>query len=240
MSPEQKVVAITGASQGIGESLMRGFRAIGYGVVVNARAIKKTNGLNDNAVVAVEGDIADAAIGERIVSAALDRFGRLDTLINNAGIFIAKPFIDYSEADFAMMTAVNLAGFFHVSRKAASWMLGKGSGHIVNITATVAGQPMAVLPAALAALTKGGLNAVTRSLAIEYATRGVRVNAVAPGVIATPMHAPETYPFLATLQPMGRMGETQDIVDAVLYLEKATFVTGEIVHVDGGASAGRW
>jgi NAD(P)-dependent dehydrogenase (short-subunit alcohol dehydrogenase family) len=139
-----------------------------------------------------------------------------------------------------MMTAVNLAGFFNVTRKAAFWMLGAGSGHIVNITATIAEQPMATLPASLAALTKGGLNAVTRSLAIEYAQRGIRVNAVAPGVIRTPMHSPETHAFLAGLQPIGRIGETQDVLDAVLYLEKATFVTGEILHVDGGASAGRW
>jgi NAD(P)-dependent dehydrogenase (short-subunit alcohol dehydrogenase family) len=240
MSSEQKVVVITGASRGIGARLMKGFREIGYGVVVNARSIGNIDGANDPAVVAVEGDIAVASTGDRIVSAALDRFGRLDTLINNAGIFIAKPFTDYSEADFAAMTAVNLAGFFHVTRKAASWMLGAGSGHIVNITATIAEQPMAALPASLAALTKGGLNAVTRSLAIEYAQRGIRVNAVAPGVIRTPMHSPETHAFLAGLQPIGRIGETPDVLDAVLYLEKATFVTGEILHVDGGASAGRW
>ena len=240
MSSEQKVVVITGASKGIGASLMKGFREIGYGVVVNARSIEKIDGANDPAVVAVEGDIAVASTGDRIVSAAMDRFGRIDTLVNNAGIFIAKPFTDYSEPDFAMMTAVNLAGFFHISRKAASWMLGAGSGHIVNVTATIAEQPMSALPASLAALTKGGLNAVTRSLAIEYAQRGIRVNAVAPGVIRTPMHSPETHTFLAGLQPMGLMGETQDVLGAVLYLEKATFVTGEILHVDGGASAGRW
>jgi len=237
MSPEQKVAVITGASRGIGASLTKGFRDLGYGVVVNARSIEKAN---DAAVVAVDGDIADADTGERIISAALDRFGRIDTLVNNAGIFFAKPFTHYSDADFAAMTGVNLAGFFHVTRKAASSMLRAGRGHIVTITATIAEQPMASLPAALAALTKGGLNAVTRSLAIEYAGRGVRVNAVAPGVIRTSMHAPESHGFLSGLQPMGRMGETQDVVDAVLYLEKATFVTGEILHVDGGASSGRW
>jgi NAD(P)-dependent dehydrogenase (short-subunit alcohol dehydrogenase family) len=160
-------------------------------------------------------------------------------LVNNAGVFIPKQFIDYSEADFATMCAVNLGGFFHISQKAASRMLQAGSGHIVNITATIAEQPMASLPAALAALTKGGLNAVTRALAIEYASRGVRVNAVSPGVIRTPMHSRQMHEFLAGLQPIGRMGETQEILDAVLYLEKAAFVTGEILHVDGGWSAGR-
>jgi len=190
MSSEQKVVVITGASQGIGESLMKGFRDTSYGVVVNARSIKKF-GSNDPAVVAVEGDIAVASACDRIVGAALDRFARLDTLL---------------KADFATMTAVNLAGFFHVSRKTASWMLSTGSGHIVNITSAIAKQPMASLPAALAALTKGGLNAVTRSLAIEYATRGVRVNAVELGVIRTPMHAPETYAYLAGLSAYGTNG----------------------------------
>ena len=171
---------------------------------------------------------------------AIERFGRIDTLINNAGVFIAKTFTKYSEADFATMVGVNLAGFFHLTQRAAARMLLAGSGHIVNITATIAAQPTTSLAAALAALTKGGLNAITRSLAIEYASRNVRVNAVSPGAIATPMHAPDAHGFLATLQPMGRMGEAQEVVDAVMYLERATFVTGEIMHVDGGASAGRW
>lgn len=240
MSSQQKVVVITGASRGIGASLVKGFRAIGYGVVATARSMKNTDVAADPAVLVVEGDIAASSTAERIASAAIERFGRIDTLVNNAGVFIPKPFIDYTDSDFATMTGTNLAGFFHLSQKVASSMLRSGSGHIVNITATIAAQPMASLPAALAALTKGGLDAVTRSLAIEYANRGVRVNAVAPGVIRTPMHSPETHTFLAGLQPMGRMGETQDVVDAVLYLEKATFVTGAILHVDGGASAGRW
>jgi NAD(P)-dependent dehydrogenase (short-subunit alcohol dehydrogenase family) len=240
MPSEQKVVLITGASRGIGLSLVKGFREIDYGVVANSRSISKSEVAGDPAILVVDGDIASPDTAGRIVSAAIERFGRIDTLINNAGVFIPKPFVDYSETDFTAMTAVNLAGFFHISQKAASWMLRAGSGHIVNITATIAEQPMASLPAALAALTKGGLNAVTRSLAIEYASRGIRVNAVSPGAVRTPMHSPQAHEFLAGLQPMGRMGEVQEILDAVLYLEKAAFVTGEILHIDGGASAGRW
>ncbi len=240
MTIEQKVVVITGASRGIGAGLIKGFRDIGYSVVANSRSISKRDMGLDPAVVLVDGDIGVPDTADRILAAASERFGRIDTLVNNAGLFLPKPFVDYSQADFAAMIAVNLAGFFYISQKAASSMLKNGSGHIINITATIAQQPMASLSAALPALTKGGLNAVTRSLAIEYAGQGIRVNAVSPGVIKTPMHAPETHQFLAGLQPMGRMGETQEILDAVLYLEKAAFVTGEILHVDGGASAGRW
>jgi NAD(P)-dependent dehydrogenase (short-subunit alcohol dehydrogenase family) len=191
-------------------------------------------------VVTVPGDVADPRTAESVVSAALDRFGRIDTLVNNAGIFIPKAFVDYSAEDFAAIVSVNLAGFFHMSRKVAGPMLREGSGHIVSITTTLAEQPVKALPAALASLTKGGLNAVTRALAIEYADRGVRVNAVAPGVIKTPMHAPETHEFLAGMHPIHRLGEPQEVIDAVLYLESAPFVTGEILHVDGGAHAGRW
>jgi NAD(P)-dependent dehydrogenase (short-subunit alcohol dehydrogenase family) len=240
MTSEQKVAIITGASRGIGAGLTKGFREIGYGVVANSRSISHGDFASDPAVLAVDGDIASPDTAQRIFSLAIERFGRIDTLVNNAGIFIAKPFIDYSEADFAAMVAVNLAGFFHLSQKVASWMLQASSGHIINITAAIAEQPMAALAAGLAVLTKGGLNAITRALAIEYAGRGIRVNAVSPGVIRTSMHAPKMYEFLAGLQPMGRMGDTWDIVDAVMYLEAATFVTGEIMHVDGGTSAGRW
>lgn len=240
MASERKVAIITGASQGIGASVMEGFRQIGYGVVANSRAIGEVDIVRDPATLIVDGDIASPETADRIVNAAIERFGRIDTLINNAGLFIAKPFLEYSEADFAAMIAVNLAGFFHMSQKVIPWMLRAGAGHVVNITATIAEQPMATLATAVATLTKAGLNAVTRALAIEYAGRGIRVNAVSPGVINTPMHSPKMHGFLAGLQPIGRMGEPQDVRDAVLYLEKAAFVTGEILHVDGGASAGRW
>lgn len=237
MTSEGKVAIITGASRGIGASLLLAYRKIGYRVVANARTIGNEN---DPAILAVEGDIARQETAARIVEAAVERFGRVDTLVNNAGIFIPKPFIEYTAADFAKMVGVNLAGFFHLTQLVAAKMLQAGSGHIVNITTAFAEQPMLALPAALATLTKGALNAVTRSLAIEYASRHVRVNAVSPGVIDTPMHAPETHAFLARLQPMGRLGGTQEVVDAVMYLEHAAFVTGEILHVDGGATAGGW
>ncbi|MBV9985342.1 SDR family oxidoreductase, partial [Bradyrhizobium sp.] len=190
MATERKVAIITGASQGIGASLVQGFRGIGYGVVANSRTISKVHDLRDPDIITVDGDVASRETAERIVDAAVERFGRIDTVVNNAGLFIAKPFLDYSEADFAAITAVNLAGFFHMSQKAMSWMLRAGFGHVINITATIAEQPMVSIAAALAALTKGGLNAVTRALAIEFAARNIRVNAVSPGVIKTPMHPP--------------------------------------------------
>ena len=175
-----------------------------------------------------------------MVARAVEAFGRVDTLINNAGIFISKPFTEYTEADFTRKLSVNLAGFFFVSQRAVRQMLTQGGGHVVNITTTLVGQPVKGLPAALASLTKGGLDAVTRSLAIEYADRGIRVNSVAPGVIRTPMNPPEAHTALAGLHPLGRLGDVREVVEAVLYLESAAFVTGETVHVDGGAHAGRW
>jgi NAD(P)-dependent dehydrogenase (short-subunit alcohol dehydrogenase family) len=235
-----KVAIVTGASQGIGAELVKGFREIGYGVVANSRSIAANGFTDDPAVLVVAGDITQRETAGRIVNAALERFGRIDTLVNNAGVFISKPFADYVEADFTEMVAVNLAGFLHLSQRVAAHMLRAGSGHIVTITAALAEQPMTAVPAALTSLTKGGLDAATRALAIEYAGRGIRVNAVSPGVIRTPMHPPEAHAFLAGLQPVGRMGEVREITDAVLYLEGAAFVTGEILHVDGGAHAGRW
>ncbi|MBA4066841.1 MAG: 3-oxoacyl-ACP reductase [Isosphaera sp.] len=238
MSTERKVAIITGASQGIGAGLVRGFLDKGYRVVANSRSIKPDTAPD---VLAVPGDIADPAVADRVIAEAVARFGRVDTLVNNAGMFIAKPFTEYTPEDFATKIALNLAGFFYVSQSAIRQMLTQsGGGHIVNMTTTLVGQPVKGVPSALASLTKGGLDAVTRSLAIEYADKGIRVNAVAPGVIATPMHKPETHAFLAGLHPVGRMGTVQEVVDAVLYLESAQFVTGETLHVDGGAHAGHW
>ena len=187
---------------------------------------------------AVPGDIADRRTAERSIAEGIARFGRIDTLINNAGLFIAKPFTQYSEADYAAVLAVNLAGFFHMTQLAIAEMEKRGSGHIVQITTSLIDHANSHVPSVLASLTKGGLDAATRSLAIEYAKRGIRVNAVAPGVIKTPMHPVETHHALGGLHPLGRMGEIADIVDAILYLESATFVTGETLHVDGGQSAG--
>ena len=237
MSTQQKVAIITGASQGIGESLVRAYRDKNYQVVATARSVKQGS---DAGVHAVAGDISLPETAERVVREALDRFGRIDTLVNNAGVFTAKPFVDFTQEDFDLNFGVNIGGFFHITQRAAREMLKQGTGHIVNITTSLVNQPIAGVPAALASLTKGGLNSVTQGLAIEFAKSGVRVNAVSPGIIKTPMHPPEAHEFLSALHPVGHMGEIRDIVDAVLYLENASFVTGEILHVDGGQNAGRW
>ena len=235
MSTERKVAIVTGASQGIGAGLVDGFLAKGYRVVANSRSIKPSTKAD---LVTVAGDIADSEVAKKVVSTAIQHFGRVDTLVNNAGIFVSKPFIEYTAEDFASVMSINVAGFFHVSQQAAARMLSQRSGHIVNVTTSLVDQPIAGIPAALASLTKGGLDAVTRGLAIEYADKGIRVNAVSPGIINTAMHASENHEFLAALHPVKRIGDLSDVVDAVLYLETAGFVTGEILHVDGGQSAG--
>lgn len=237
MSADSKVAIITGASQGIGEGLVRGFLAKGYRVVANSRGIKP-DAFGSADAITIAGDVAEPQVAGRVVNEAVERFGRIDTLVNNAGIFVAKPFVEYTPDDFARVVSVNLAGFFHISQAAARQMLRQRSGHIVNITTSLVDQPLANVPAAMASLTKGGLAAVTRSLAIEYAKAGLRVNAVSPGIINTPMHPEENRDFLAGLHPMNRIGEIQEVVDAVFYLESAAFVTGEVLHVDGGQHAG--
>jgi NAD(P)-dependent dehydrogenase (short-subunit alcohol dehydrogenase family) len=235
MSNEQKVAIITGASQGIGAALVRAYRERNYRVIATARSIKPSS---DADVVAVPGDIADRRTAERAIAEGVSRFGRIDTLINNAGIFVAKPFTAYTEADYAAVMGVNTAGFFHATQLALGEMEKRGSGHIVQVTTSLVDHAIAGVPSVLASLTKGGLNGATKSLAIEYAKRGIRVNAVALGVIRTPMHPAETHAQLDALHPVGHMGEIADVVDAILYLESANFVTGEILHVDGGQSAG--
>lgn len=237
MSPAepQKVVIITGASQGIGAGLVDGFRRCGYAVVGTARSMPSSN---EPDYLTVSGDIVRAETAERVVNEALDRFGRIDSLINNAGIFIGKPFTDYTVDDFAAVTAVNLAGFFHITQHAIRQMVSQGVGHVVNVSTSLVDNSDSGRPSAMAALTKGGLVAVARSLAIEYASRGVRVNAVSLGVMRTSMHDAASYAGMAALHPLGRLGEISDVVDGVLYLERASFVTGEILHIDGGQSAG--
>jgi NAD(P)-dependent dehydrogenase (short-subunit alcohol dehydrogenase family) len=235
MSNARKVAIVTGASQGIGASLVKAYRDRDYRVVATSRSIKQGS---DPDILAVAGDIGDPATAERVVAEAVARFGRVDTLVNNAGIFTAKPFTAFTAEDFEANLSTNLVGFFHITQRVATEMIKQGSGHIVSITTTLTDHAIADVPSVLASLTKGGINSATKSLAIELAGKGVRVNAVSPGVIKTPMHAPETHAFLAGLHPVNRLGEIRDVVEAVLYLETAGFVTGEILHVDGGQSAG--
>ncbi|KOT60321.1 MULTISPECIES: SDR family NAD(P)-dependent oxidoreductase [Streptomyces] len=232
---DRKAAVITGASQGIGAALVAAYRKLGYGVVATSRTISASRAPD---VIAVRGDIADPATAERVVAAGVQRFGRIDTLVNNAGLFLAKPFTDYTPEEFASVIGVNVTGFFHLTRSVVRHMLALGGGHIVTLTSSLVDNADSRVPSVLTSLTKGGLQSATKSLAIEYATRGIRVNAVSPGVINTPMHREEEHAALSGLLPVGRMGAPGDIVDAVLYLENATFVTGEILHVDGGQSAG--
>jgi NAD(P)-dependent dehydrogenase (short-subunit alcohol dehydrogenase family) len=230
------VAVITGASQGIGAGLVAGYRRLGYAVVANSRTIPPSD---DPLVLAVPGDVGQPGVGGRIVDAALERFGGIHTVVNNAGIYIGKPFTEYTDDDYDAVTGVNLRGFFELSRAAVSTMLSRGEGgHLVNISTSLVEHANSAAPSALASLTKGGLNAVTKALAIEYAKHGIRSNAVALGIIRTPMHEAASFEALAEVAPLGRVGEVNDVVDAVLYLEQAPFVTGEILHVDGGQSAG--
>jgi NAD(P)-dependent dehydrogenase (short-subunit alcohol dehydrogenase family) len=232
---EEKVVIVTGASHGIGKGLVDAYRDAGYRVIASAL----TNGPStDPNVLNVAGDITDPATADRIMSEGVDKFGRLDTLVNNVGVYISKPFTEYTQADYDLILATNLTGFFHITQRALRVMQPQGWGHIVNITATLAEQPVKGVPTALVSLAKGGLNSVTKALAIEYASCGIRVNAVSPIIIRT--HPDESYAGLEWQTPLGRIGEVQDVTRAVMYLESAPYVTGEISHVDGGQTAGHW
>jgi NAD(P)-dependent dehydrogenase (short-subunit alcohol dehydrogenase family) len=231
-----KVAVITGGSQGIGAGLVVGYRRRGWSVVASARTIKPSE---DPDLLTVAGNIADPATADRIIDAALDRFGRLDTLVNNAAVFISKPFTDYTAADYARVVGVNLTGFFWVTQRAIAEMARRYGGHVVNVSAALAEVADSGTPAVLAALTTGGLTAATRSLAVEYAAFGIRVNAVSPGIIQTPVHPAESHDAPGDrLPPLGRAGQVSDVVDGVLFLESSPYITGEIVHIEGGQAAG--
>ena len=236
-----KTAIVTGASRGIGAGLVEAFLKRGYNVVANSRHITEVKPFAASPNLAlVDGDIGDPSTAAKIVDTAVSRFGRIDVLINNAGVLIAKPFTEYTTEDFNTLVSTTLAGFLYVTQLAVKQMLRQKSGNIVNISTTVVDQPIAGLGAAVQIMVKGALHAVTRALAIEYAKEGIRVNTIAPGAISTPMHKPETHEFLKGLQPVGRLGEVKEVVDAALFLADATFTTGEILHVDGGAHAGKW
>jgi NAD(P)-dependent dehydrogenase (short-subunit alcohol dehydrogenase family) len=231
-----KVAVITGASQGIGAGLVAAYRAHGWAVMATARTIPASE---DPDVLTVAGDIADPATADRITRAALERFGRIDTLVNAASTCTCKPFTDYTATDYATAVGVNLTGFFWLTQRAIAEMATRYGGHVVNITATLAEAADPGTPAVLAALTKGGLAAATRSLAIEYASVGIRVNAISPGVIQAPDQPPESYEHLSRrLAPLDRSGQVSDVVDAILFLESSPIITGEILHIDGGQVAG--
>jgi NAD(P)-dependent dehydrogenase (short-subunit alcohol dehydrogenase family) len=233
---DERVAIITGGSQGIGAGLVAGYRRRGWGVVANARTIKPSE---DPDVLTVEGDIARPATADRIIEGALKRFGRIDTLVNNAGVFISKPFTDYTAEDYALVVGVNLTGFFWLTQRVIAEMARRYGGHVVNVSATLAEVANSHAPSVLPALTKGGLAAATRSLAVECASYGIRVNAVSPGIIQTPVHPADSYEGLGgRLPPLGRVGQVSDVVDGILFLESSPYITGEILHIDGGQIAG--
>lgn len=235
-----KTAIITGAQQGIGAGLIEGFLKLGYNVVgTSLNATQSSLAASPNLVL-VDGDIGEEGTAAKTVSAAIQHFGTINVLVNNAGIFYTKPFTDFTTEDFNSLASVNLLGFLYITQRAVKQMLKQGSGSVVTITGALADNPIAGVHASVSMITKGGLNTVTRQLAIEYAKEGIRFNAVAPGVVDTPLHREDSKDFLKTLQPMGRIATVNDVVEAVLYLAHAAQVTGEVLHVDGGAHAGRW
>jgi len=237
----KQTALITGASSGIGLGLTNGFLDAGFNVVANSRRITSAGTLvPSDALLLVDGDVGEKSTAEDLIRQAEQHFGRVDILINNAGIFVPKAFIEYTPEEFKRVVATNLNGFFYVSQAAIRHMLQRGGGQIISISTTLAQQPVAGVNAALTSLTKGGLNSATRGLAIEYASQGIRVNAIAPGIVDTPMHKPEHHESLKHLHPIQRIATVQEIVDAALFLVRSAFITGEVIHVDGGAHAGKW
>ena len=242
MANSRKTAIVTGGSQGIGAALVKAFLERDYNVVANSRNITRSGafGASDKLAL-VDGSIAEAATARKIAEVAKEKFGSIDALVNNAGIYFSKQFTDYTVDDLRSLVSVNIEGFLLISQLAIKQMLAqKSGGSIVNITSTMVDNPIAGINASVAMITKGGLEAATRSLALEYARQGIRVNAVAPGIVDTPMHKGDPVDFLKSLQPMGRISAVKDIVDAILYLTEAGQVTGEVLHVDGGAHVGRW
>jgi NAD(P)-dependent dehydrogenase (short-subunit alcohol dehydrogenase family) len=242
---ETKTAIVTGASSGIGLAIAKALLDRGWTVIGNARTLSRLKKAAEalgspERFVLVEGDIGRPEVSERLFGVAIERFGHVDLLVNNAGIFIAKPTADYSVDDIEQVLSTNLKGFLYPTREAARYMAERGSGSIINITASLAIQPQAGVPALLASLTKGGIDHATRALAIELAPRGVRVNSIAPGVIDTPLHTPAAHDFLKALSPMKRLGTTEQIVATALYLVDAEYTSGVVLPVDGGATAGRW
>jgi NAD(P)-dependent dehydrogenase (short-subunit alcohol dehydrogenase family) len=242
MANSQKSVAIvTGASSGIGLGLVQALLAKDYAVIATSRTATKSKNLAASLnLVLVDGDIGKKDTAVAVANAAMKQFGRIDLLVNNAGMFLSKPFTDYTEEDFELMVSTNVASFFYMSQQVIPTMQRQKSGHIVNISTTLVDQPVLGVPASLPVLTKSTMPAVSRELAIEYAAQGIRINTVSPGTVNTPMHANEDHEVLKKLHPIQRLAEISDIVDAVLYLTSATFVTGENLRVDRGAHAGRW
>ena len=242
MTAKQKTVVVTGASQGIGAAIANLFLDRGYNVVANSRNItRKTELPRSDSLVLVDGDIGDALTAEKIVATAIHGFGSLDALVNNAGIFFVKSFTEYTPEDFRTLSATNLDGFIYTTQLAVKQMLTqKSGGSVVSITATIADHPLAAFTASVPMITKGGVNAISRSLAMEYAKQGIRVNAVAPGFVDTPLLRDAPKDFLRTLSPLGQIPAARDIAEAVFYLTEASQVTGEVLHVDGGMHLGRW
>jgi NAD(P)-dependent dehydrogenase (short-subunit alcohol dehydrogenase family) len=238
--PSKKTIIVTGASQGIGAGVARAFLERGYNVVGNARSFSSESFTPSPNLALVEGDIRLAATAEKIAQTAIEKFGSIDHVVSNAGIFSSKAFTDYTADEFRAFVSTNVEGFIFITQRAVKQMLAQGAGGSVTcITAALTANPIAVLPASIPTITKGGLDAVILSLASEYAKSNIRFNAVAPGVVDTHLHDTQR-DFMKTLSPMGTISETKDIADAVVYLTEARHVTGEVLHVDGGAHAGRW